>query len=126
MSGWKMWFHDAPVGTISLVAICLTTVCFPVARLLTGWERYVAAALLIICGFTFTPAVTCSVYSIVKEKLKMLGGVGLFIAALTVWLQRETLSFVEMGIALVPCTLVVMAVIGGWRTLPPERRKYIP
>ncbi len=62
-----------------------------------------------------TPAVTCSVYSIVKEKLKMLGGVGLLIAALTVWLQRETLSFVEMGIALVPCTVVVMAVIAKRR-----------
>ena len=111
MSGWKMWFYDAPVGAISLIAVCLTAVCFPAARLLTGRERYVAAALLVICGFTFTPAVTCSVYSLVKEKLKIFGGVGLFIAALTVWLQRETLSFVEMGIALVPFTLVVMTVI---------------
>ena len=106
-----MWFHDAPIGAISLIAICLTAVCFPAARLLTGWGRYVAAALLVICGFTFTPAVACSVYSLVKEKLKMLGGVGLFVAALTVWLQRETLYFIEMGIALVPFTLVVMTVI---------------
>jgi len=115
-----MWFYDAPVGAISLVAICLTALCFPTARLLTGRERYVAAALLVICGFTFAPALTCSVYSIVKEKLKMLGGVGLFIAALTVWLQRETLFFVEMGIALVPFTLVVMMVIAKRRARASE------
>ena len=120
MSGWKMWFHDAPVGATSLGAICLTAACFPTARLLTGREHYVAAALLVICGFTFTPAVTCSVYSILKEKLKILGAVGLLVAAFTVWLQRETLSFVEMGIALVPCTLVVMAVIAKRRARASE------
>lgn len=106
-----MWFHDAPIGAISLLAICLTAVCFPAARVLTGRERYVAAALLVICGFTFTPAVTCSVCSILKEKLKILGGVGLLVAAFTVWLHRETLYFIEMGIVLVPLTLVVMLVI---------------
>jgi len=120
MSGWKVWFHDAPVGAISLVAICLTAACFPTARLLTGWEHYIAKALLVICGFTFTPAMTCSVYSIVKEKLKILGGVGLFIATLTVWLQRETLYFIEMGIALVPCTLAVMMVIAKRRARASE------
>jgi hypothetical protein len=120
MSGWKMWFHDAPVGASSLGAICLTAVCFPAARLLTGWERYVAAALFVICGFTFTPAVTCSFYSIVKEKLKMVGGIGLFIAGVTVWLQRETLYFIEMGIVLVPCTIVVMVVIAKRRATASE------
>ncbi len=116
MSGWKMWFHDAPIGAISLLAICLAAVCLPVSRLLTGWRHYVTAALLVICGFTFTPAVTCSIYSIVKEKLKILGGAGLFVAALTVWLHRETLYFIEMGIVLVPLTLVVMMVIAKRRS----------
>jgi hypothetical protein len=51
----------------------------------------------------------------VKEKLKIFGGVGLFIAGLTVWLQRETLYLIEMGIALVPCTLVVMMVLAKRR-----------
>jgi len=116
MSGWtEMRFQAAPVGAVSLAAICLTAICFPVVGLLTGAGRYAAAALLVICGFTFTPAITCSVYSIAKEKLKSFGAVGLAIAAVTVWLERETLWFIEMGLFLVPCTLLVMMVISKRR-----------
>jgi hypothetical protein len=50
----------------------------------------------------------------------MLGGVGLFVAALTVWLQREMLYFIEMGIVLVPCTLLVMMVIAKRRAKASE------
>ena len=112
MSDWRQRLtRDAPVGAISLVAICLTAVCFPVSWLFTGWLRYIAAGLLVICGFTFTPAVTCAVYSVAMERLKVLGTVGLLIAALTIWLEPETLYFVEMGILLVPCTLLAMMII---------------
>ena len=117
MSDWtRMRFHAAPVGAVSLVAICLTAICFPVAGLLTGPGRYLAAASLVICGFTFTPAITCSVYSIAREKLKSFGAIGLVIAAATLWLERETLYFIEMGLFLVPCTLLVMMVISKRRT----------
>ena len=74
-----------------------------------------AGALLVVGGFTFTPAVTCSVYSIAREKFKILGAIGLVIAVLTVWLERETLYFAETGIALVPGTLLVMLVIAKLR-----------
>jgi hypothetical protein len=80
-----------------------------------GWWRYLAGALLVVGGFTFTPAVTCSVYSIAREKFKILGAIGLVIAVLTVWLERETLYFAETGIALVPGTLLVMLVIAKLR-----------
>jgi hypothetical protein len=111
----EMRFQAAPVGAISLVAICLTAICFPAAGLLTGPGHHVAGELLATCGFTFTPAITCSVYSIAKERLKSFGSVGLVIAAVTVWLERETLYFIEMGLFLVPCTLLVMMVISKRR-----------
>jgi len=121
MSSWTaVRFQAAPVGAVSLVAISLTAICFPVAGLLTGPGRYAAAALLVICGFTFTPAITCSVYSIASEKLKWFGAVGLVIAAVTVWLERETLYFIEMGLFLVPCTLLVMMVISKRRARAKE------
>ncbi len=124
MRNWKTpTFKDAPVGAISLIPICLTLVCFQVVGFMVDRGIRISATLLIVCGFTFTPAITCCFYSIAREKSKVFGTAGLAIAAATIFAQRETLYFVEMGLLLVPCTLVVMMVIAkrrstlGW----PER-----
>lgn len=58
---------------------------------------------------------TCSIYSIAKEKSKLFGSLGLVIAAVTVLIQLETLYFVEMGLFLVPCTLIVMMIVAKRR-----------
>ena len=84
-------------------------------RLLTGWGLSLSAVLLVICGFTFTQAVTCSVYSIARENSKLFGMAGLVIAPVAVLVQPETLYFVEMGLGLVPCTLIVMMIIAKRR-----------
>ncbi len=100
----------APVGALSLFFMCLTAVCFPLVALSSVFK-----ALLVVCGFTFTPALTCSVYSIAREKSKLFGTLAAMLFGLTVWFERDTLYFVEMGILLVPVTLVVMMLIAKHR-----------
>jgi len=71
---------------------------------------------MVISSVLFTPALVCAVYSIVFEKFKLFGLAGLLVAGLTVFTERETLYFLEMGLVLVPCTVLVMMVVAKWRS----------
>jgi hypothetical protein len=55
------------------------------------------------------------VYSIIFEKSKLFGPIALLVGGLTVFAERETLYFVEMGLLLVPCTILVMMAIAKRR-----------
>ena len=109
---------SSPIGALSLFPVCLTAVCFPVAGVLAeaGYVgKVVGATIIVICGFLFTPALTCSVYSIFFERSKLFGFATLVVGGLTVYFERNTLYFVEMGLALVPCTVLVMMIISKRR-----------
>ena len=115
----------APIGALSLLPVALTAACFPFIRILDPWGlvgRPISAAIVVICGMLFTPALTCSVYSILCEKSKLWGSVALLLGGLTVITERETLIFVEMGLALVPLTLVVIMIVAKRRKRNPMMR----
>jgi hypothetical protein len=111
----------APIGALSLLPICLTAVCFPLLGVLGHWGKPISVAILLISSVLFSPALVCSAYSIVFEKFKLFGLLGLVLAGLTLLWKRETLYFLEMGLLLGPCTvLVMMAVAKRRRNKAPE------
>jgi 4-amino-4-deoxy-L-arabinose transferase-like glycosyltransferase len=105
----------APIGAFSLLAIGLTTACFPLIGFLGTGQKEIAVAVMIVSSASFSPALVCSVYSIVFEKFKLFGLAGLVLAALTLLIVRETLYFLEMGLFLGPCTVLVMMMLAKWR-----------
>ena len=108
----------APVGALSVLPVVLTAVCFPLIRTIGGWGELgqpISRVIIVICGMLFTPALTCSVYSILLEESKLWGSVAVSAGVLAVIIEWQTLYFLEMGLALVPCTLVVMMVIAKRR-----------
>jgi hypothetical protein len=97
---YSQWFKAkaAPIGAISLIAIAVTAMCFPVVRVVGR----PGAVLIVFSYLLFSPAVVGAVYSIAAEKSKVFALAGLLVASVTVLLQRETLYFLAMGIFLVP------------------------
>jgi hypothetical protein len=117
MHGWtSSKATTAPIGALSFLAIGLTAACFPVMRVVghSAWWP-LSAVVVIMSGVLFSPAMICSGYSIVCEKSKLFGSAGLLLAGLTLVTERETLYFLEMGLFLVPCTLLVMMAVAKYR-----------
>jgi hypothetical protein len=114
----------APIGALSLLALGLTAACFPLIGFLGMGEKEIAVGIMVISSLLFSPALVCSVYSIVFEKSKLFGLAGLLLAGLTLLIVRETLYFLEMGLFLVPCTVLVMMVLAKWRSK--KNRHQIP
>jgi hypothetical protein len=106
----------APIGALSLLPLSLAAVCFPlIGALERHGDRTISVAVIVISSMLFSPAIVCSVYSIVFEKSRSFGLAGLLLAGFTLWIERGTLYFLEVGLLLIPGTVLMMLVIAKRR-----------
>ena len=96
-----------PIGMFSLLAIGLTASCFPLMAVM-GLGHTFSVVLIVISSVLFSPALVCSVYSIVFEKPRLFGFAALLCAGITLLTERKILNFFEMGLFLAPCTVLVL------------------
>jgi len=123
MNDWsRIDVKAAPIGMICLIQISLTAVCFPFLALLGARARPISVAVILLSGVLFAPAITCSIYSIVIEKAKIFGLVGLLLAGITIVTERATLYFLEMGLATIPVTLLILMVVSKRRNQMKQRQ----
>ena len=113
MNQWsRLEVKAAPIGVICLIQICLTAACFPLFALLgSSRAKLISVVVIVISGVFFAPAIICSFYSIVNEKAKIFALAGLLLAGITIVTQRATLIFLEMGLATIPLTLLIIMVV---------------
>lgn len=91
-------FRTTRVGIASLVLVAIAACSFPALQAFGSW----AAALVIVGYFTFALAMVGCIYSVIAERPKAVGILGLAAALITVLVERGTLYFVGMEIFLIP------------------------
>ncbi len=52
-------FSNAPMGAAAFLLLCFNGLFFPLVGSASKWP---ALLLIVICGLSFTPAITCSVF----------------------------------------------------------------
>ncbi len=105
---WKTQsFSNAPIGAGAFLVLCFTGLFFP---LVDSANKWLALLLIVICGVSFTPAITCSVFSVFRERSKVFALFGLAVAALTIVLEPKAIELLKLGLGLVPVTVVVLTV----------------
>jgi hypothetical protein len=84
---------DARFGAFALIPICLSALCLPLAHSLSERSFHVSVALFLICFMFFSAAFLLSICSILLEKSKLFGILGIAIAVITFWIEPMTRYF---------------------------------
>lgn len=114
---------DAPLGAIALIPICLSAFCLPLAHSLSERSFYVPVILFLICFMFFSAALLLSVGSIMLEKSKLFGILGIAIAVTTLRIEPMTRYFLVPISFYLPIAIVALLTILGFRIWS---RKYKP